>query len=146
MPNPTPEQIEKLPKHIQGYIAHLERQAKEAKRQHAELFASQEITPISFHSELTLQDNPVFLTPARYGKNSPDSSRIRFWMNGTRWKPHATREYIEIARGVSSGTSFARDERNGTEDNSITLRSMDSARLIVEPVQSGEIVVRYQRW
>ena len=146
MPAPTPEQLEKLPKHVQGYIAQLERDLEESKRQHAELFASQEITPISFHSELTLKDNPIFLTPARFGTSSPDSSRVRYWMNGTRWKPHATREYIEVARGASSGTSFSRNERQGTEDTCLTLRSMDSARLIVEPVASGEIVVRYQRW
>lgn len=146
MPFPTPEQISKLPKHVQSYIAHLERDLEEAKRQHAELFASQEVTPISFHSELSLKDNPIFLRPARFGTTSPDSSRVRFWMNETRWKPHATREYIEVGRGLNSRESFSRAEREMNEDTCLTLRSMDSARLIVEPVQSGEIVVRYQRW
>lgn len=146
MPAPTPEQLEKLPKHVQGYIAQLERDLEESKRQHAELFASQEITPISFHSELTLKDNPIFLTPARFGTSSPDSSRVRFWMNETRWKPHATREYIEIGRGIHNSSSFSRAEREMNENTCLTLRSMDSARLIVEPVASGEIVVRYQRW
>lgn len=146
MTAPTPEQRAKLPKHIHQYIGHLERRVEEAERKHQELFASQTITPISFHSELAIEDNPLFLQPARYGSSSPDTSRVRFWMNGTTWKPHATREYIEIGRGVTSSSSFSRAEREEQEETCLTIRSMDSARLIVEPVQSGEIVLRYQRW
>ena len=145
MTDPTPDQIAKLPKHIQRYISNLEHDLTEAKRQHAELFASQEITPISFHSELSLKDNPVFLTPARYGAHSPDTSKVRFWMNGTRWKPNTTREYLEIGRGVST-THFTRDERDRSEDDCISVRAMDSARIVVEPIQSSEVIIRYKRW
>ena len=144
MPFPSPEQISKLPKIIQGYIRHLEHERDKAQQMHSELFAAQEVTPVTYHSELNIQENPLFLQPGSFASNGADYSRVRFWMHGTRWqKPSTTRDYIEIGRG---NAVTSRGELRGTQEDALTIRAMDAARLVITPVSGSEIVVRHERW
>lgn len=144
MSKPTPEQLQKLPKHIQGYIASLEHQRDKAVQQHAELFAAQEVSPVTYHSELDIQENPLFLRPGTVMRDGADYSKVRFWMHDTRWmKPSRTRDYIEIGRG--NGTS-SRGEFAESQKDQLTIRAMDAARLVIVPSSSSEIVLRHERW
>lgn len=144
MSNPTPEQIAKLPKHIQGYISSLEHQREKAIQMHSELFEAQEVTPITYHSELQIQDNPFYLQPGQFARDGADYSRVRFWMHGTRWqKPSTTRDYIEVSRGNGN---WSRSQFLESQDDQLTIRAMDSARLVIVPSSSSEIIVRHERW
>ena len=144
MSDPTPEQIAKLPKHIQGYISSLEHQRDKAIQQHSELFAAQEVSPVTYHSELEIQENPLFLQPGAFTRDGTDYSKVRFWMHGTRWmKPSSTRDYIEVGRG--NGTN-SRGQFKESQEDQLTIRAMDAARLVIVPSSSSEIIVRHERW
>ncbi|QRE00959.1 hypothetical protein [Nocardia phage NC1] len=144
MSDPTPEQIAKLPKHIQGYIRGLEHDRNKAISMHADLFAAQQAGPVTYHSELHIQDNPLYLQPGSFARDGADYSKVRFWMHGTRWAaPSRTRDYIEVGRGNSVSS---RGEFLASQEDQLTIRAMDAARLVIVPSSSSEIILRHERW
>jgi len=141
---PTPEQIAKLPKYAQDYISTLESRAEVAEERAKGLFDAQEITPISFEPTIALDTMPRFLK-GEPGGSGMDYSQVKFWLFGTRWHKHATRDYFEVTRGFSAGGRFSRSERENSQDDAITVRAADG-RITVEPMSSSEVALRYQRY
>ena len=78
-------------------------------------------------------------------KSGRDHGQVKFWMHGTRWERHATRDYFEITRGISMGGRFSQAEMDAEADAVITVRASDG-RVVVEPMSSQEVLLRYKRY
>lgn len=143
--NPLPpEQLEKLPKWARDHIKTIERERDEAVRKAEGLFDAQEPGPVTFEPTGGLGVVPRFLN-AETSASGHDFSSVKFWMHGQRWAPHATDDYLQVSRGISTGGRFTREQMADSLDKHITVRS-GSGRLIVHPLSSQEVTIEDRAW